>query len=119
MIINISKFDNESYMFASKYLETHGKQHRWDPQYAMFDFELSQKRHDNEDFNIDPNVFNWEHLMVAERYIDKHERNFDRDTNQRRIYSELGLDKRRKISNGGSKTKRRGRRRVRTHRRRA
>ena len=105
-------------MFASKYLETHGKRHRWDPEYTIFSSELFKRQHDDEDFNIDLDVFDWKHLMIAERYVEMHERKFDRDTNKRRIYSELGLDpKRRKI--GGSKTKRRGRRRVRTHRRRA
>jgi len=119
MIINISKFDNDDYMFALKYLQQHGKQHRWNPEYAMFDFDLSQKRHDNEDFDIDLDAFDWKHLMIAERYVEMHERKFD--PNKILMYSELGPNpfKRRKMSNGGSKTKRRGRRRLRTHRRRA
>lgn len=120
MIINISKFDNDDYLFALKYLQQHGKQqHRWDPRYTIFSSELFKRQHDDEDFNIDPDVFDWNHLMIAERYVEKHERKFD--ANKILMYSELGPNpfKRRKMSNGGSKTKRRGRHRVRTHRRRA
>ena len=134
MIINISKFNNESHKFASEYLKKYGKQYSWDPAHTVFSSDLFKKQHDNTNFDIDPNVFNWEHLMVAERYIDKHidkhpgintdayimNRELGHHPNKTHLIrhppSELG---KRKRSEGGSKTKRRGHRRVRTRRRRA
>jgi len=140
MIINISKFDNESYIFASKYL-TKCKGKIWDPSFAGFANEMYRKEHDNEDFDIDIDVFQWDHCMIAERYIDKHESRRtptntylmnrelgERNPNRRNMNTylmsrELGErnPKRRNMnSEGGSKTKRRGPRRARrTHRRRA
>ena len=126
--LKINEFHKISYEFALKYFKRHNNHaHVFDPfaGNGLFSFELSQKKYDNEYFDIDLDVFNWKHLMVAERYIEKNEKKYrsavDRDSTVQIFYSELGNKnpfKRRRFSSSrlssGGKTKRRGH-----HRRRA
>ena len=127
MIINISNFNKESYLFSLNYLQKHNP--RWDNEHVLFYSNLLKGFHDNEDFDIDPDASNWEHLMIAERYVEKNKKKyrnaFERDSIMEVFNSEMGKMgdninpfKRRKL--GGGKTKRRIRRRARrTHRHRA
>lgn len=126
MIINISNFKKDSYLFALNYLQKHKP--RWDNEHVLFFSDLLKGLHDNEDFDIDPDASNWEHLMIAERYVEKNKKKyqnaFERDSIMEVFNSEMGMSsnsnpfKRRK--RGGGKTKRRIRRRARrTHRHRA
>ena len=119
MIININNFTIENYRFALSYLQKY-KHARWDNRYNQFQFGLLQKMHDNEDFDINPDVFNWEHVMIAERYVDQHKTKyqnaFERDSIMQSFHRELGHNTPFNRSSGG-KTKRHVRRRTRrTHR---
>ena len=113
MIININNFNIQSYLFTLNYLQKY-KHARWDNRYNHFQFGLLQKMHDNEDFDINPDVFNWEHAMIAERYVDQHKTKyqnaFERDSIMQSFHRELGPNNPFKRRVGG-KTKRRGVRR--------
>lgn len=69
MIININIYSRESYEFAFKYLSKY-KGNIFEIQYIRFSFELNGPTHDNTNFDIDPVVFNWPHLMIAEKYVE-------------------------------------------------
>ncbi len=115
MTININNFTIENYRFSLSYLQKY-KNQRWSNDYNNFQLELFQKKYDNMDFDIDPDVFNWPHLMVAERYVDKYKTQYpnkvERESIMKTFYSELGHNTPFNRSSGG-KTKRHVRRRTR------
>jgi len=118
MIININNFNIQNYNFALNYLQKY-KHARWDNRYNQFQLELLQKMHDNKDFDINPDVFNWEHVMIAERYVDqnktKYQNALERYSIMHSFYGEMGSNNPFNKFNkrNGGKTKRRVRRRAR------
>lgn len=119
MKLKINKYNNEAYKFAEAYLQRFRGQ-PYDTSNVLFDFELMRGDYDNREFDMVANAFNWPHLMVAERYVNKNawiqHPSFDRESNVRMFHGELGPQTQslfNKFSRKGGGTKRRGRRRAR------
>jgi hypothetical protein len=66
------------YDFCMKYNEFHSG-YKWVPALDTFDSELSRGEYDNNNFYINMNIFTWEHLLVAEYYIQKHKQLYSKD----------------------------------------
>jgi len=125
MIININSYSRESYEFALQYLSKY-KGAIFEDQYTMFSYELYGPTHDNTNFDVNLDVFNWQHLMVAEKYLEKNSLRYQRDLSEferksfiRQFLGELGgktyrnpynddqtlFNKPKKSKTAGSKTK--------------
>ena len=95
MKLKINEFNKDAYEFALEYVTRHSG-HAWKSKHALFSFELLKKKYDDEEFDIDLDAFTWEHLMVAERYVNKkgyyelYNAAVDRDSTMAIFYGELG-----------------------------
>jgi len=117
MKLNINEYNNKAYIFANAYLQRfRGQPYHSTQSNVSFDFELMNGQYDNVEFDIDPDVFNWQHIMVAERYVEKNKTKFQRDSIMQSFYGEMGPNNPFKMKRMGGKTRRRIRRRA--HRRR-
>jgi hypothetical protein len=112
MKLKINEFNKDAYEFALEYVTRHSG-HAWKSKHALFSFELLKKKYDDEEFDIDLDAFTWEHLMVAERYVNKkgyyelYNAAVDRDSTMAIFYRELGSNNPFKSkSNSKSKIKR-------------
>ena len=124
MIIQINEYDPAAFKFAKAYLKAQYEQWRYTPPHRLvsdkFYKELNNGTLDSNSYDITHTRFDGEECLLVLRYYEKY-KNYDRDTNIRRLHSELGpagsifsIFKKKNRKSGGRTIRKSRRRRRRT-----
>lgn len=77
--VKLSYYSKPAYEFCKKYMEVHTFKHPWDQSDSAFDSSLNGNKLDDKLFIISMSLFDWSNYMVAEKYIEKHKKQYEAD----------------------------------------